>query len=64
MLVHVNGRPSMIIRWEELHVGVQVAVSFVASSIVLTFVHWGFLNQPGGGGVFRMASSGVRSPRW
>lgn len=48
MLVHVNGRPSMIIRWEELHVGVQVAVAFVASFTVLTFVHWAFLNQPGG----------------
>ncbi len=48
MLAHVNGHPSIIIRWEELHVGVQVAVSFAASLIVLTFVHWTLLNQPVG----------------
>lgn len=48
MLAAVNGRSSLITRWEDLHLGVQMAASFVVALIVLTFVHWAFLNQPMG----------------
>ena len=48
MLAAVNGRPSIITRWEDLHVGVQIAASFVIAFVVLVFVHWAFLNQPVG----------------
>lgn len=46
MLGAMNERPSMVIRWEELHVGVQVAVAFVASTALLWLAHVLLLNQP------------------
>jgi len=46
----VNPRPSLIGRWEERHVGAQVAVAFVVSTLVLWAVHILLLNQPVGRG--------------
>ena len=46
----VNPRASLIVRWEELHVGAQVAVTFVVSTLVLWAVHILLLNQPVGRG--------------
>ncbi len=44
----VNQRPRMIVWWEELHVGVQVAAAYVVSLIVLWVAHIALLNQPTG----------------
>ncbi len=46
----MNPRPSLIVRWEELHVGAQVVVAFVVATLVLWAVHILLLNQPVGRG--------------
>ena len=46
----MSERPSLIIRWENLHVGVQVAAAFAVSVIVLWVGHVVLLNQPLGRG--------------
>jgi len=46
----VNPRPSLIVRWEELHVSAQVAVAFVVATLVLWAIHILLLNQPLGRG--------------
>ncbi len=46
----VNARPSLIVRWEELHVGVQIAVAFVVTTLLLWLAHVALLNQPTGRG--------------
>ena len=46
MLAAVNGQPSLITRWEDLHIGVQAVVAFVASFVVLVIGHIALLNQP------------------
>jgi len=38
------------VRWEELHVGVQIALAFVISTLVLWVGHILLLNQPLGRG--------------
>lgn len=43
-------RPSALVTWEELHIGVQIAVSFVLSVLILWVLHIGLLNQPNGRG--------------
>ncbi len=48
ILVPVNQRPSIIVWWEELHVGVQVAAAYVVSLLILWIAHIGLLNQPTG----------------
>ena len=48
MLGAVNGRPAIITWWEDLHPGIQVAVAFVVSFVVLVLVHLALLNQPMG----------------
>ena len=50
ILVPVNDRPSLLIRWENLHVGVQIGVVFAVSIIVLWLGHVVLLNQPLGRG--------------
>ncbi len=52
MLAAVNGRPEIVTRWEDLHVGVQVVVAFAVSFVVMTLVHWTVLNQPVGRGLW------------
>ncbi|MEI7520260.1 MAG: hypothetical protein WCK40_02835 [Thermoleophilia bacterium] len=42
----MNGRPALLIRWEDLAIGIQVAVAFVVSFVVLVLIHMGLLNQP------------------
>lgn len=37
-------------RWEELHIGVQIVVTFVVSVLILWVLHIGLLNQPNGRG--------------
>ena len=46
----MNERPSVLVKWEDLHVGVQVLIAFVLSTIVLWLVHIALLNQPNGRG--------------
>lgn len=46
----VNERPSFVVRWENLHVGVQVALAFALSMLVLWGAHVLLLNQPLGRG--------------
>jgi len=46
----VNERPSVLVKWEELHVGVQILIAFVLSTIVLWLAHIALLNQPNGRG--------------
>ncbi|MFM8828325.1 MAG: hypothetical protein ACKORG_06680 [Actinomycetota bacterium] len=46
----MNDRPSALTKWEDLHVGVQVLVTFVVSTIVLWLAHIALLNQPNGRG--------------
>lgn len=46
----VNERPSFVVRWENLHVGVQVAVAFTVALLVLWAGHVLLLNQPLGRG--------------
>lgn len=46
----MNDRPSALIRWEELHVGVQILITFVVSTVVLWLAHIALLNQPSGRG--------------
>ena len=46
----MNERPSAIVRWEELHVGVQIAITFVVSTLILWIAHILLLNQPMGRG--------------
>ncbi len=46
----MNPRPSLIVRWEELHVSAQVAVAFVVATLVLWAIHILLLNQPLGRG--------------
>lgn len=50
ILAHVNQRPSFVLWWENLHVGVQVAVAFIVALVVLWFGHVLLLNQPLGRG--------------
>lgn len=51
ILVQVNERPSFVVRWENLHVGVQVAAAFIVSLVVLWAGHVLLLNQPMGRGL-------------
>ncbi len=46
MLSRVNGRPALLIRWEDLAIGIQVAAAFVVSFVVLALIHMSLLNQP------------------
>lgn len=46
ILTGVNERPSFIVWWEDLHVGVQIAATFVVSTLLLWLVHILLLNQP------------------
>lgn len=46
----VNERPSFVLWWENLHVGVQVAAAFTVSVLVLWAAHVLLLNQPLGRG--------------
>ncbi len=46
----MSTRPSLVVRWEELHVGVQVGVVSVLGIIVLWAGHVLLLNQPMGRG--------------
>ena len=46
MLAAVNGRSSLLRRWEDLHPGVQVVGSFVVAFVVLVIAHIALLNQP------------------
>lgn len=42
----VKPRPALLIRWEELSIGVQVVSAFVVTFIVLVIIHLELLNQP------------------
>ena len=46
----VNERPSFVVWWENLHVGVQIAATFIVGVVVLWFAHITLLNQPLGRG--------------
>jgi uncharacterized membrane-anchored protein len=50
MLGPMNSRPSLVTRWEDLHVGVQVAIAYTLSTLVLWLAHVMLLNQPVGRG--------------
>ncbi|MFZ4754497.1 MAG: hypothetical protein ACOYL4_00620 [Miltoncostaeaceae bacterium] len=42
----MNGRPALLIRWEDLAIGIQVAAAFVVSFVVLAMIHMSLFNQP------------------
>lgn len=42
----MNARPGFIVWWEDLHVGVQIAATFVLTTLLLWVVHIALLNQP------------------
>ena len=46
MLATVNGQRTLIMQWEDLHIGVQAAVAFVVSFVLLVIAHIALLNQP------------------
>lgn len=46
MLAAVNGQPTLITRWEDLHIGVQAVCAFVVSFVILVIAHIALLNQP------------------
>lgn len=46
----MKARRSLITRWEDLHVSVQIGSTFVISALVLWFAHIALLNQPTGRG--------------
>lgn len=46
MLAAVNGQPTLISRWEDLHIGLQAGVAFVVSFVILVIAHIALLNQP------------------
>ncbi len=48
IVVGVNRRPSVIVWWEELHLGVQIGASIVVSLVLLWIAHIALLNQPVG----------------
>lgn len=41
-------RPALLIRWEELSIGVQVVSVFLVTFTILVIIHLGLLNQPFG----------------
>ncbi len=47
----LNQRPSFIVWWEDLHVGVQIATAFLIAMILLWVAHVALLNQPVGRGL-------------
>ena len=47
----LNQRPSFIVWWEDLHVGVQIAAAFLVALILLWVAHVALLNQPVGRGL-------------
>jgi cobalamin synthase len=46
MLATVNGQRTLIMQWEDLHIGVQAAAAFVVSFVLLVIAHIALLNQP------------------
>lgn len=46
----MNKRPSFVVWWEELRVGVQIAATFVVTTLLLWLAHILLLNQPTGRG--------------
>ena len=46
MLSRVNRRPALLIRWEDLAIGIQVTAAFVVSFVAIVVIHMVLLNQP------------------
>ena len=47
----LNQRPSFIVWWEDLHVGVQITAAFLVALVLLWVAHVALLNQPVGRGL-------------
>ena len=46
MLSRVNRRTALLIRWEDLAIGIQVAAAFVVSFVGIVAIHMVLINQP------------------